>query len=86
MLKMLGKNILVRIDPVQEKSKGGIILAESAIERPIEGTVVCVGRDVAEVKAKDRVMYGKYAGTEIVLTGGEELLVLNEEDVIGVVS
>ena len=77
----------------EEKTKGGIIIPDSAKEKPIEGKVVAVGNGkvledgkvrALAVKAGDRVLFGKYSGTEVKIDG-EEHLILREEEILGVV-
>jgi chaperonin GroES len=77
----------------EEKTKGGIIIPDSAKEKPIEGKVVAVGNGkvtddgkvrALQVKAGDRILFGKYAGTEVKIDG-EEHLILREEEILGVV-
>jgi chaperonin GroES len=84
--------IVKRIDE-EEKSKGGIIIPDTAKEKPQEGKVVAVGKGKAnddgkitplDVKVNDRVLFGKYAGTEINMDG-EEHLIMREEDILGVI-
>jgi chaperonin GroES len=83
--------VVKRID-AEEKTKGGIIIPDSAKEKPQEGQVVAVGpggRDEAgklipiDIKSGDRVLFGKWSGTEIKLDG-EELLIMKESDIMGV--
>jgi chaperonin GroES len=85
--------VVKRID-AEEKTKGGIIIPDSAKEKPQEGRVVAVGpggRDEAgklipiDIKAGDRVLFGKWSGTEIKLDG-EELLIMKESDIMGVLA
>ena len=84
--------IVRRIEAKEERSAGGIIIPDTAKEKPQEGKVVAVGpgrRDdgklvALDVKAGDRVLFGKYAGSEIKIDG-EEHLILREEDILGVV-
>ena len=76
----------------QEKSRGGIIIPDTAKEKPQEGRVVAVGWGRQEdgkiipldVKAGDKILFGKYSGADIQL-GGEEHLILKEEDILGIV-
>ena len=84
--------ILKRIEE-EEKSKGGIIIPDSAKEKPQEGRVVAVGKGKVnedgkltplDVKVNDRVLFGKYAGSEINIDG-EEHLIMREEDILGVI-
>ena len=81
-----------RID-ADEKTKGGIIIPDSAQEKPSEGKVIAVGpggRDEAgklipiDVKAGDRVLFGKWSGTEVKIDG-EELIIMKESDIMGVI-
>jgi chaperonin GroES len=85
--------VVKRID-ADEKSKGGIIIPDTAKEKPQEGEVVAVGpggRDESgklitiDVKAGDRVLFGKWSGTEVKLDG-EELLIMKESDIMGVIA
>ena len=89
----LHDRILVRRVESDEKTKGGIIIPDTAKEKPQEGEVIAVGpgkRDEAgriialDVKVGDRVLFGKYSG-QTVKVDGEELLVMREEDIMGVV-
>ena len=84
--------IVRRVEEQEQKSAGGIIIPDTAKEKPQEGKVVAVGPGKKEdgkvlslvVKAGDRVLFGKYAGTEIKLDG-EEHLILREEEILGVI-
>ena len=89
----LHDRVVVRRIQADEKTKGGIIIPDTAKEKPQEGEVVAVGpggRDEAgklipiDVKAGDRVLFGKWSGTEVKLEG-EELLIMKESDVMGVI-
>lgn len=84
--------IVKRIEEV-EKSKGGIIIPDTAKEKPQEGKVVAVGKGKVnddgkitplDVKVDDRILFGKYSGTEINVDG-EEHLIMREEDILGVI-
>jgi len=93
-VKPLGDRILVkRIDP-EEKAKGGIIIPDTAKEKPMEGKVIAVGqgrtdengkRIAMEIKKGDRVLIGKYAGTEFKLDDVEHVII-REDEVLGVLS
>ncbi len=85
--------VVKRVD-AEEKSKGGIIIPDTAKEKPSQGEVISVGpggRDetgkviAPEVKAGDRVLFGKWSGTEVVLEG-EDLLIMKESDIMGVLA
>jgi len=89
----LHDRILVKRIDADEKTKGGIIIPDTAKEKPQEGEVVAVGpgaRDESgnlvplDLKAGDRILFGKWSGTEIKLDG-EELLIMKESDVMGVI-
>ena len=92
-IKPLGDRIVVRpLDP-QEKTKSGILLPDTAKEKPQEGKVIAVGTGrllddgaikALEIKNGDRVLYGKYAGAEVSLEG-DDVLILREEDILAVV-
>lgn len=89
----LGDRAVIRRVQSEEKTAGGIILPDSAQEKPQEGEVVAVGpgtRDEdgkfvgMEIKAGDRVLFGKWSGTEVKVDG-EELLIMKESDILGVI-
>ena len=91
-VKPLHDRILVKRVEEKETVKGGIIIPDSAKEKPQEGTVIAVGqgkldeagkRIPLEVKAGDKVLFGKYSGTEVKVEG-EELVLLREDDVLAV--
>jgi chaperonin GroES len=90
----LHDRVVVRRIAADEKTKGGIIIPDTAKEKPQEGEVIAVGpggRDEAgklipiDVKSGDRVLFGKWSGTEVKLDG-EELLIMKESDIMGVVA
>lgn len=92
-VRPLYDRVLVRRVAEEEKTKGGIIIPDSAKEKPAEGEVVSVGNGKIsdkgdlrklEVKAGDRVLFGKYAGNEIKVEGAE-LLILREDEILGVI-
>ena len=92
-IKPLGDKIVVKRLEAQEVTKGGIVLPDSAKEKPREGMVISVGpgkvlddgkRGALQVKANDRILFSSYAGTEVKLDG-EEYLVMSEEDVLAIV-
>ena len=92
-LKPLGDHVLVRRLEAEEKTKGGIVLPDTAKEKPKEGIVIAAGegrildngeRVAPSVKADDRVIFSSYAGTEVKWEG-EEYLLIREEDILGVV-
>ncbi|MCS6626945.1 co-chaperone GroES [Roseibacterium beibuensis] len=90
----LGDRVLVKRVEEESKTKGGIIIPDTAKEKPQEGEVVAVGpgaRDdsgkvnALELKAGDRILFGKWSGTEVKLEG-EDLIIMKESDVLGVLS
>ena len=90
--KPLHDRVLVRRVEGDEKTKGGLIIPDSAKEKPAEGEVVACGpgarKDSGEliemaVKAGDRILFGKWSGTEVSLNG-EELLIMKESDILGI--
>lgn len=92
-LKPLGDRIVVKVVNQEEKTKGGIVLPETAKEKPQEGEVVAVGTGKVlengqklplEVKMGDRIIFSKYAGTEVKIDG-EELVIFSERDVLAIV-
>jgi chaperonin GroES len=92
-IRPLQDRLIVKRVKEDEKTKGGIIIPDTAKEKPIEGEVIAVGNGKTqddgkqrplEVKKGDRILFGKYAGTEVKLDG-EEHLILREDDVLGVI-
>jgi len=92
-IKPLHDRILVKSLEEEKKTKGGIIIPDSAKEKPMEGEVVAVGpgkmaddgkRIVMDIKAGDRVLYNKYGGTEVKIEGVEHLI-MREDDVLGII-
>ena len=92
-IKPLHDRILVKRLEEEEKTKGGIIIPDSAKEKPIEGEVIAVGagkvgddgkRISLDVKVGDRVLYSKYGGTEVKIEGVENLI-LREDDILGII-
>ena len=91
-IRPLQDRVIVKRVKEEEKTKGGLYIPDTAKEKPIEGTVVAVGNGkVAEdgtvrkldVKEGDRILFGKYSGTEVKIEG-EEHLILREDDILGV--
>ena len=89
----LHDRVLVRRVEGEEKTKGGLIIPDSAKEKPAEGIVVAVGagakdedgdRIAMDVKVDDRVMFGKWSGTEITIDG-EEMLIMKESGIMGII-
>lgn len=91
-IRPLADRVLVQRVAEEEKTKGGIIIPDTAKEKPQEGKIVAVGDGKVldngttvklTVKAGDRVLFGKYSGTEVKLNG-EEYLIMREEDILGI--
>jgi chaperonin GroES len=93
-IRPLQDRVIVKRVKEEEKTKGGIIIPDSAKEKPIEGEVIAVGNGKVnekdgslrklDVKAGDRILFGKYSGTEVKIDG-EEHLILREDDILGVI-
>lgn len=92
-IKPLSDRVLVRPIEAEEKTSTGIIIPDTAKEKPQRGTVVAAGPGKVEngtkidisVKEGDEILYGKYSGTEVTLEG-EEFLIMRESDILGIVS
>ncbi|MFZ1947128.1 MAG: co-chaperone GroES [bacterium] len=93
MIQPLGDRVVVRRTEEEQKTKGGIIVPDTAKEKPQQAVVVAVGpgrvsdegkRIAPEVKKGDKVLFGKYSGTEITM-GDEEYLILREEDILAII-
>jgi chaperonin GroES len=91
-LRPLQDRILVKRVKEDEKTKGGIIIPDTAKEKPAEGTVIAAGngklsengkRVALDVKKGDRILFGKYSGTEVKIKG-EEYIIMREDDVLGI--
>ncbi len=92
-IQPLGDRVVVKPLEAEDKTKGGIVLPDTAKEKPQEGKVVAVGKGklsddgkilALEVKVGDRILYGKYSGTEVTTKDGEELLIMREEDIFAI--
>jgi chaperonin GroES len=92
-VRPLHDRVIVKRTEEEEKTKGGIIIPDTAKEKPVEGKVVAVGKGKImedgkvlplEVKAGDRVLFGKYAGTELQIEG-EEHLIMKEDDIVAII-
>jgi len=92
-IKPLHDRVIVKRVEEEEKTKGGIIIPDTAKEKPVEGKVVAVGKgkmldngnqQPLEVKEGDKILFGKYAGTEINIEGDEHLI-MREDDIIAIV-
>jgi len=91
-MRPLHDRVVVKRIEGEERTKGGIIIPDTAKEKPQEGRVVAVGPGRSEdgkvikpdVKAGDRILFGKYSGTEVVLDG-EEHVIMREEDILGII-
>lgn len=92
-IRPLQDRVIVQRVEEEEKTKGGIIIPDTAKEKPQEGKVIAVGKGKVsdngkvippDVKAGDRILFGKYSGSEVKL-GGEEYLIMREDDILGVI-
>ena len=92
-IKPLADRVVIKPSPAEEKTKGGIILPDTAKEKPVVGEVVAVGpgkvtddgkKVLLEVKVGDKVLYGKYSGTEVTIEG-DEYLIMREADIFAIV-
>lgn len=92
-MQPLADRVVVKPLEAENKTKGGIVLPDTAKEKPQEGKVIAVGKGKVsdsghiqplEVKVGDRVLYGKYSGSEITTKEGEELLIMREEDILAI--
>ncbi len=92
-IRPLHDRVLVRRLEDEKKTPGGIVIPDSAAEKPVRGEVISVGNGkiqdngeqrALDVKAGDKILFGKYSGTEVKVDG-EELLVMREDDVMGVI-
>jgi chaperonin GroES len=92
-IRPLGDRVLVKRAEAEERTAGGILLPESAKDKPKEGAVIAVGegkqldngtRSTFAVKVGDRILFSSYAGTEVKY-GGEEFLIMREEDILGII-
>ncbi len=91
-MKPLADRVVIKPSPAEEKTKGGIILPDTAKEKPVVGEVVAIGpgkvaddgkKIPMEVKVGDKVLYGKYSGTEVTVDG-EEYLIMREADIFAI--
>ena len=92
-IRPLHDRVIVKRVEEEKTSPGGIVIPDSATEKPIQGEVIAVGNGklldngelrALDLKAGDKVLFGKYSGTEVKV-GGEDLLVLREDDIMGVI-
>jgi chaperonin GroES len=92
-IRPLQDRVIVKRVKEEEKTKGGLYIPDTAKEKPVEATVVAVGNGKVledgtvrklDIKAGDRVLFGKYSGTEVKIDG-EEHLILREDDILGVI-
>ena len=93
-IQPLADRIVVKALEAEEKTKGGIVLPDTAKEKPQEGEVIAVGKGKTlengsvqplEVKVGDRILYGKYSGSEIRTREGEDLLIMREDDILAII-
>jgi chaperonin GroES len=93
-IQPLGDRVVIQPLEAEAKTKGGILLPDTAKEKPQEGKVVAVEKgktldngsvQAPEVKVGDKVLYGKYSGNEITTKDGDELLIMREEDILAII-
>jgi chaperonin GroES len=93
-IQPLADRVVVKPLEAETKTKGGIVLPDTAKEKPQEGKIIAVGKgkilengsvQSLEVKVGDKVLYGKYSGNEITTKDGEELLIMREEDILAII-
>ena len=88
-IQPLADRVLIEPAPAEEKTIGGIIIPDTAKEKPLQGTVVAVGRGTKDeemvLKAGDTILYGKYAGTELEFEG-TKYLIMRQSDVVAVIA
>lgn len=88
-IKPLADRVLIKAAPAEEKTAGGIIIPDTAKEKPLQGEVLAVGNGTKDeemvLKAGDTVLYGKYAGIEVELDG-EKYLIMRQSDVLAVLA
>ncbi len=91
-IRPLQDRVIVKRLEEEEKTKGGIIIPDTAKEKPMEGLVISVGKGKTaddgklikpDVKAGDRILFGKYSGTEVKIDG-QEILIMREDDILGI--
>lgn len=92
-IQPLGDRVLLKVLEAESKTKGGIVLPDTAKEKPQEGEVVAVGKGRVsddgsvrplEVKVGDKVLFAKYSGTEVTTKDGNEYLIVKEEDILAI--
>jgi chaperonin GroES len=92
-LKPLGDRVLVKAVEKKEEVRGGLIIPDTAKEKPQEGEIIAAGRGKVgedgklipmDVKAGDRILYGKYSGTEVKIDG-QEYLIMHQDDILGII-
>ncbi len=87
-VKPLSDRVLIQPNPAEEKTAGGLIIPDTAKEKPLAGKVVAVGPGTSEVtmevKVGDQVLYGKYAGTEVTVDG-KDYLIMRQNDILAII-
>ncbi len=87
-VKPLSDRVLIQPNPAEEKTAGGLIIPDTAKEKPLAGKVIAVGPGTSEVKMEvkegDQVLYGKYAGTEVTVDG-KDYLIMRQSDILAIV-
>lgn len=92
-IQPLGDRVVVKSLEAESETKGGIVLPDTAKEKPQEGKVIAIGKgkilengqlQKLEVKVGDKILYGKYSGTEVTTKDGEEYLMMREDDILAI--
>lgn len=87
-VKPLSDRVLVEPNPAEEKTAGGLYIPDTAKEKPLAGTVIAVGPGTSEIKMEvkvgDKVLYGKYAGTEVTVDG-KDYLIMSQKDILAII-
>lgn len=92
-IQPLGDRVVVKSLEAESETKGGIVLPDTAKEKPQEGKVIAIGKgkilengqlQKLEVKVGDKILYGKYSGTEVTIKDGEEYLMMREDDILAI--
>ncbi len=93
-IQPLGDRVMLKVLEAESKTKGGIVLPDTAKEKPQEGEIVAVGKGKTsengtlrplEIKVGNKVLFAKYSGTEVTTKEGEEYLIVKEEDILAIV-
>lgn len=84
MIKPLGTRVLVRRKPEVTKTAGGLFIPDTCTEKPMEGIIMAIGDEITKVKAKDKVLFQKFAGIEIVSNDDGQFIIMDETEILGI--